>query len=113
MLMDYYKKRILTAYIILFVLLILYKLFIFGETLQVNSPQSVYTLCFIGIFITLTVIPISVKVKKLPYKYRLIIQFSCAVFNVVIYAMTSETCCLLCAFIALCLSLVQKTYTRK
>ena len=102
------KKYILSAYILLFAFLSFSKLDILTLKNIAHMPQACYTLSIIGIAITLIALPVSVKLKRLNEKTRLLIQFGCAAINVMIHILTLETSSLLCALIALCISIAQK-----
>ena len=102
------KKYIFAGYIILFAILAVSRLNIWEVNNLAHIPQTCYILGIIGIAVTLIALPVSVMMKNLSERTRLLIQFCCAAVNIVIYILTLETSSLLCALIALCISISQK-----
>lgn len=102
------KKRIFAGYIILFAILAVSRLNILEVHHLAHLPQTCYILGIIGIAVALIALPVSVMMKNLNERTRLLIQFCCATINIAIYILTLETSSLLCALIALCISISQK-----
>lgn len=102
------KKYILAGYIILFAILAVSRLDILEVKNLAHMTGTCYILGIIGIAVTLIALPFSVMMKNLSEKTRLLIQFCCAAINIIIYILTLETSSLLCALIALCISISQK-----
>ena len=103
------KRYILAAYALLFALLTFSKFDILELKNIAHLPQACYALSIIGVAITLVALPVSVKMERLNEKTRLLIQFGCAAINIAIHILTLETSSLLCALIALCISIAQKS----
>jgi hypothetical protein len=78
-----------------------------------HLPQARYILASVGILATLIALPLFIKLKRLNTSSRLWAQFGCALINVVIYILTLETSSLLCAAVALCISITQTNSTGK
>lgn len=104
-----FKSIILICYIALFLFLTASKMNLFEICNFAHLPEKCYVFSVVGIFTTLALLPVSVVFKKLNDKTRLVMQFCTAIVNVAIYMLTLETSGLLCALIALCFSIAQKT----
>lgn len=104
-----FKSIVLICYISLFLFLTATKIGLFEICIFAHSPEKCYIFSIVGIFTTLVLLPISVAFKKLNDKTRLVIQLCTAIVNIGVYLFTLETSGLLCALIALCFSIVQKT----
>jgi steroid 5-alpha reductase family enzyme len=106
-----FKKYIFTGYIILFAILAISRIDVLELKNLAHLTQTCYIFGITGIAVTLIALPVSVMKKNLSEKVRLLIQFCCAAINIVIYILTLETSSLLCALIALCISISQKADT--